>query len=393
MSAGEAIQLGLTFALFASASAGHVILCTFSHNWWYGSALNRGAMDVVQYLHALIAVACPVAFWWFFGFDLSNVFIQMSQPFGSLLAAYLGCCLAALFFLLPGITLWRLYRPKPAALIEERSEVVDVEAQLGTRLIGRSKHAFLARLPWNEVFQADYTQRTLRMPRLPKAWDGLTILHLSDFHFCGTPDRPFYEWILDHCSQEEPDLVALTGDYVDSHQHPEWLKPVFGRLRWRSAAFAILGNHDHWYDTDLIRGELSATGIQMLGNRWLQVQVRGEPLVVVGSEYPWLRPVPDLRDCPPEPFRLGLSHTPDNIAWARRQRIDLLLAGHVHGGQVRFPVIGSVFVPSQYGRRYDRGVFHESPTLMHVSRGLGGEHPLRFRCRPEVTRLTLRAAE
>jgi len=60
-----------------------------------------------------------------------------------------------------------------------------------------------------------------------------------------------------------------------------------------------------------------------------------------------------------------------------------LLAGHNHGGQVRFPVIAHCFVPSRYGRRYDCGIFHETATLLHVSRGLGGEHPLRYNCRPE----------
>jgi hypothetical protein len=99
-----------------------------------------------------------------------------------------------------------------------------------------------------------------------------------------------------------------------------------------------------------------------------------------------------LSDCPAGPFRLCLSHTPDNIAWARRAGIDLMLSGHVHGGQIRFPVIGSMLVPSRYGRRYDCGVFAEGPTLLHVSRGLSGEHPLRYGCRPEVTRITLRSA-
>ena len=55
-----------------------------------------------------------------------------------------------------------------------------------------------------------------------------------------------------------------------------------------------------------------------------------------------------------------------------------MLSGHVHGGQIRLPLIGSMLVPSRYGRRYDCGVFDEPPTLLHVSRGLGGEHPLRF---------------
>jgi predicted MPP superfamily phosphohydrolase len=120
------------------------------------------------------------------------------------------------------------------------------------------------------------------------------------------------------------------------------------------------------------------------------IEVRGEPLVVIGNEWPWLRPAPDLKDCPQGPFRLCLSHTPDNIRWAQRNGIDLMLSGHVHGGQVRFPLFGSVLVPSVYGRHYDCGTFDEPPTLLHVGRGLGGAHPLRYGCRPEVVLLTLR---
>ncbi len=129
----------------------------------------------------------------------------------------------------------------------------------------------------------------------------------------------------------------------------------------------------------------------MPGNGWEQLTVRGEPLVVVGHEGPWFRPEPDLSAAPPDAFRLCLSHTPDNLPWARRHGIDLMLSGHNHGGQIRLPMFGSVFVPSRYGRRYDCGTFHEPPTLLHVSRGLGGEQPLRFNCRPEVTRIILRA--
>ena len=72
--------------------------------------------------------------------------------------------------------------------------------------------------------------------------------------------------------------------------------------------------------------------------------------------------------------------------------IDLMLAGHVHGGQIRLPPFGSVLVPSRYGRRYDAGAFDEPPTLLHVSRGLSGEHPVHYNCLPEVTLLTLRCA-
>jgi predicted MPP superfamily phosphohydrolase len=70
-----------------------------------------------------------------------------------------------------------------------------------------------------------------------------------------------------------------------------------------------------------------------------------------------------------------------------------MLAGHNHGGQIRVPFFGSILVPSQFSRRYDCGTFHEPPTLLNVSRGLAGQHPLRYFCRPEVTRITLRCQE
>ena len=178
-----------------------------------------------------------------------------------------------------------------------------------------------------------------------------------------------------------------------------------GRLRWRIAAFAVLGNHDYWHEPALIRRRLRRLNIQVLSNTWKQIDVRGLPLVVIGHEGPWFRPGPDLTHCPPplpspspprgkgevrEVFRLCLSHTPDNIGWARANNIRLMLSGHNHGGQIRLPLIGSIFVPSLYGRRYDCGPFEEPPTVLHVSRGLSGKQPLRFNCRPEVAKLVLR---
>ena len=103
------------------------------------------------------------------------------------------------------------------------------------------------------------------------------------------------------------------------------------------------------------------------------------------------RQPPDVRGAPAEPFRLCLSHTPDNIYWGRDNGVGLMLCGHVHGGQVRVPVVGSIFAPSVYGRRFDCGVFAAGDLVAVVSRGLSGKEPLRFRCHPQVIRLTLRA--
>ena len=88
---------------------------------------------------------------------------------------------------------------------------------------------------------------------------------------------------------------------------------------------------------------------------------------------------------PDADFRLVLSHSPDLVPKAARWGIDLMLSGHNHGGQVRLPVIGPVFMPSLYSRRFDRDFFRTGPTLLHVSQGVAGQapDPLRLRARDQ----------
>jgi predicted MPP superfamily phosphohydrolase len=375
--------------LFLTAAAGHAVLVIGSHNRWYGTGLPRKLIDAIQYVHGLLLLAGPVALAWFWWGPPDRGGITSGIEIAVGLYVLL-CWLALVGFL--GLTARRLVRGKPAVLESNHTRTLDVAKELGFKPAGRGKRAFLSRLPYNQVFQVDLNEKTLRLKRLPAAWDGLSILHLSDVHFVGTPEREYFRHVMDLCAAWEPDLVAFTGDTVDSDTHYRWIVPLFGRLKSRHGAFAILGNHDFYFEPVRLRRRLGRAGMRVLGNGWTQIEVRGEPMVVIGHEGPWVRPEPDLSACPVGPFRLCLSHTPDNIGWARRNAIDLVLAGHVHGGQIRFPLIGSVLVPSRYGRRYDCGTFDQSPTVMHVSRGLGGQDPLRFNCRPEATKLILRRA-
>jgi predicted MPP superfamily phosphohydrolase len=381
----------MTFVLFAAACLGHLVLMTGSHNWFYGHHLSKRVGDLVHLVHALLVLFFPAALLLLRSDALEELFFP-SQLSAFLLPVtiYLWTCVLAGAIWLPAVTVYRLCRREPVC--DVRSEVVDIAKQLGYRPVGEGHHAFLTRLPRVEVFHVEYAERTVLPPRLPAAWDGLTILHLTDLHFHGTPDRAYYRVVLDRCAEWMPDIVAITGDVADSDIHHRWIVPLLGRLRWRIACFAILGNHDHRHDVAIIRRRLRRLGMKVPENSWTQVDVRGEPMVVIGHEGPWLKPAPDLFQCPKEPFRLCLSHTPDNIRWARRHGIDLLLAGHVHGGQIRFPMFGSMLVPSVHGRRYDCGTFEEPPTIMHVSRGVSGEHPVRYNCLPEVTLITLRRA-
>jgi predicted MPP superfamily phosphohydrolase len=383
-----AVQGAPAAALFAAACLGHLLLLVGTHNWFWGLLLPKWLADGVHLAHAAAVLGGPAALLLVWGagvgelFDPANLETALAP-----LTLYLWLCLGMAAWL-PVVTLLRLRRREPVSGV--RAEVVDVARVLGKRPAGEGKKAFLARLPGTEIFHVEYAERTLHPPRLPAALDGLTILHLSDLHFHGTPGKDYYRVILERCAAWSPDVVAITGDLVDTDLHHRWVVPLLGRLRWRVAGLAVLGNHDHRHDVGVLRRRLRRLGMVVLENNWRPLTVRGETVNVVGHEGPWLRPAPDLSGCPAGPFRLCLSHTPDNLAWARRRGVDLVLAGHVHGGQIRFPVFGSMLVPSRLGRRYDCGTFASGPTLMHVSRGLSGEYPVRYNCLPEVTLITLR---
>ncbi len=125
---------------------------------------------------------------------------------------------------------------------------------------------------------------------------------------------------------------------------------------------------------------------------------QGSPVVLAGNELPWFKPAADLGQCPPtvngkRPLRVVLSHSPDQLGWARTHDCDLMLAGHTHGGQIRLPGIGPILSPSLHGSRHASGTFYYEPTVLHVSRGIAGTRPLRLNCPPEVAHLVCTAKE
>lgn len=379
----------MTLALVAIACLGHLILIVGAHNYVYGLRVSRNCGDVVHACGAIAVLALPAGLLVAWGWPLAGLFDLGAMTVGhAALLAYLSVCVITALAWFPYVTARRLRRVEP--IEDARAEVVDVARALGRRPLGEGHGRWMARLPRNEIFHVEYRELTLRPPRLPRAWDGLTVLHLSDLHFHGTPDAEYFRVVLERCADWRPDVVCITGDVVDTATHHAWIKPLLGRLRWNSAALAILGNHDHRYDAEVIRAELRAVGMVVPVNDWHEMEVRGERLVVVGHEGPWQRPGPEMSTCPAGPFRLCLSHTPDHAAWGERHGIDLMLSGHVHGGQVRFPIVGSVLVPSTVGRRYDSGTFRVGKMLLHVSRGVSGDHPVRYNCLPEVTLVTMR---
>lgn len=371
--------------LFLLACVGHGYLLMVALNVTYSQPFNRVFLKTLRLGCGLLLVAGPLAFGLWLGFDLIALGPSPVGPVG-----YAWLCVAVGGVWFPAITVARLLRRPPAVVLDERTETVDFAKELGHRPVGEGKHKAVAGFRVNDIFTVEFTTLTLAVPGLPAVWDGLTVLHLSDLHFYGTPGRAFFEAVARRCVADgTPDLLVLSGDVIDGRAYLDWID-VLTPLRWNVAGLAILGNHDWWQDCEAVRQRLAALGMSVLSNRWEVFDVRGEPLVAIGHEGPWFRPAPDLTGCP-EGFRLLVSHTPDNIGWARRHGCGLMLSGHNHGGQIRLPVVGSLFVPSSYSRRYDMGTFHEPPTVLHVNRGLSGKEPIRFRCRPQVSRLILRA--
>jgi hypothetical protein len=379
----------VAFTLLACL-VGHVAITVTALNVTYGQGwLPRYVLRGFRVTHDLwILAGTPWLAWLVYRSGVIESGDWRTLP--PLILAYLATSAVAGAVAVPGAMILRALRRLPAAQLSNHSHTRHIAAELGRLPIGRGPHQIMVRWPFNEQFQLEVNERTYRLQRVPLEWDGLSILHISDLHFTGTVGFEYFERVIEHANALECDLVALTGDLIDRPWCHEWVPQLFERLTSRIGRYAILGNHDSWRDHDRIRRDLAGAGFRVLSGRWEPIDVRGRPLVIAGTEYPWMGRLPDLAAAPRDAFRLLLSHTPDNAPWAARTGFDLMLAGHNHGGQVRLPLVGPVFMPSRYGRHFDQGAFQVGPTLVHVSRGVSGKHPFRFGCKPELSKIVLR---
>ncbi|HEY3964486.1 MAG TPA: metallophosphoesterase [Planctomycetaceae bacterium] len=381
----------LNVSLFFALSLGHAAFVIALINRLHALPLPYEILRRSGHLHDLAIVVLPALFAWYAGAHGPNLFIagatwhQLPLP----LLAYLAVS-GAVALSLPAIAIYRWSR-KPAMQLSNRARTIDIAAELGFRPLGSGPYRMFASFPGNEFLKLEVSDKEFQLPGLPAEWDGLTILHLSDLHFTGTIDRPYFERVAEIAHSMSADLIVFTGDLLDREDLVAWLPSTLGKLSAPLGCFFVLGNHDSFMtNTGEIRTCLENLGWHDLAGRSRVVEHCGQPLVLCGSERPWMGTQPDLSRVPGNAFRLFLSHTPDNLSWARRHGVHLMLAGHNHGGQIRLPLFGPVYSPSAYGAHFASGAFWERPTLMYVSRGVSGRHPLRLNCLPELTRLTLR---
>ena len=292
--------------------------------------------------------------------------------------------------MLPINSLLLAVRRRPAGIVGH-SKRVDLREGCGaSALIGTGGRAWELRLPGNEAFALRLREWELVYPDLPESLDGLSIVQLSDLHFATCYDRRYFERVVEACRDWTADLVVVTGDLIEHDETIAWIEPVLGRLEARLGKYAILGNHDVEHQPERVLEALAEAGFESLEGRWVSVAVNDAVLALGGTSAPW-GPLPDPGTIPPAEFRLLLSHCPDQFYRAAGWGMDLVLSGHNHGGQIRLPAVGPVFMPSRYSRRFDRGFFRRGRTLMYVTEGIAGTHPARYGCPPEVCRFVLRS--
>ena len=420
-------------------SAGFAKLMAIGVNWLCAQRLARKLVFADKTVNLAIIVIYPVLLVSGLGWNGPH-WLSGGRSFDLAWGWWLLISAGAIGFVLlvrSTISYWR-YRP-PECEISVESELLDLRRGDNGRswreiFVGPGPMRRVARLPGNEQFTIEVSTKTYRLPRLPTAWDGLSIVHLSDFHFRGGVTRAYYEAVCERAAALKPDLFVFTGDLLDDQRRLDWLPETLGRLTAPWGQYYILGNHDWYLDAEAIRREFSHLGwidvagqcVSLVpsppssgGQSALNPESNGRvfsteyrvppretieipaisprssalsvqpPLLLCGDETPWMGTRPDVRHAPADAFRILLSHSPDSITWARQHGIDLMLAGHTHGGQIRLPILGPVYSPSRFGCRFASGVFWLEPTLLCVSRGISGKEPIRYNCPPEVTKLVL----
>lgn len=242
---------------------------------------------------------------------------------------------------------------------------------------------------------------TIKLHRLPDAFAGMKIVQISDFHFEEYTEAAFLDAIVRKVNAVAPDLVVLSGDFVSNKPLPRHFSVRFGyqcaehlsRLTC-PLRYAILGNHDCLVGSHAITDALHTHDIPVLANSFVPLERNGQRIWLAGIK-DVLEEKPDLGAALPagrserEPVIL-LAHEPDFADYAVGRRVDLVLSGHTHGGQILLPLLPPLLLPDM-GRKYVHGLFRIGDGMqLYVNRGIGAVTlPFRFRCRPEITVITL----
>lgn len=245
------------------------------------------------------------------------------------------------------------------------------------------------------------TQVAVASGALPGAFEGFKIAHVSDLHNAVFGREN--EKLLSLIRAAEPDIIAITGDLIDS-RHTD----IDSALAFVEAAaeiapvYYVTGNHESRLDFDAIEPRLIAAGARVLRNEAEYIEHGGERIRLAGIDDPSFirtggtaeeRAAAELEQLGDGggTFTVLLVHRPELVEVYAEYGAGLVLSGHAHGGQVRLPLLGGLYAPGQgLLPEYDSGLYSLGETQMVVSRGLGNSvAPLRVNNRPELVIVTL----
>jgi predicted MPP superfamily phosphohydrolase len=374
------------FFFIVGLAVGHAALAVLFLSWVHALGLSPKLMTRIAAAPLLLPAAVALAMGWL-------IVSRRVDDWPKDAIGYACLCNIVAWVLLPASTVARRLRRLPPGVTVRASPLTHEDLRGETSdWIGEGPNAWMLRLPGNESMSLRAADYDVALPGLPRGFGPLRILHISDLHFARCYTRAYFEAVAESAASWDVDLVLFTGDLLDDEATLKWTGPVLERLRGRLGQFAILGNHDVAHRPGRVRRALRSAGFTMLDGRWASVVDDGRTIALGGTSAPW-GPTLDPAGRPEADLTIVLSHSPDQFPrLAGWETIDLVLAGHNHGGQIRLPILGPVVMPSRYGRRYDRGFFRRGRTLMEVTQGIGGRHPLRYGCPPEFVRLVLRPA-
>lgn len=267
--------------------------------------------------------------------------------------------------------------------------------------------ALIAYMLLYEQFDLRITELELSFPNLPAAFDGYTILHLSDQHLTklGLLERKTMQIV----SSREVDACFITGDVTAEPRASDVFRRVCSVIKSRDPIVMVLGNSEHkpWLDSDMLAGALTFDGLKLLINESTTFTRSRDKIAVVGVDDAYYG-LSDLdaafAGVNADDFVVFLTHTPSITPDAIARGADLILAGHTHGGQVRFPFIGAVWTHMHSNQALNSGLYgpediskltgiDAGQSKLFISRGVGTSRlHIRFLCPPEVVYITLRKA-
>lgn len=249
------------------------------------------------------------------------------------------------------------------------------------------------------VAEMEINRYSLKLPDLPAHAEGFKIVQISDLHV-----GPFFSMrkldsVIGMIRQEKPDMVVITGDFIDELALAETAVDKMSRFAAEipKGIYFCWGNHEYFRDINRIAALLHKSAIHVLDNSSALIADGERPFYLAGVDYPWADKKTQMqekrktffaeaqRNIPDNAFRLLISHHPDFIEEAFAAGIPLTLTGHTHGGQVA--VFGRSLLPVQY--RYMRGMYQEGDRYGYVHTGTGHWLPFRLGCPPEICVLTL----